>query len=115
MAESTFPTDLCCPPLVSAALTETEAAELSGVLKVLSDPSRLRLMSLVASAPGGKSCARDLATPIGKSQPTTSHHLNSLVSAGLLEREQRGRWAWYRISPGRLSALCRVLDPNCCV
>ena len=74
----------------------------------------LQLLSLIANAANGEACACDLAGPIGKSQPTVSHHLTSLVKAGLLEREQRGRWAWFRLTRPRLTELCRTLDPNCC-
>ena len=92
------------------ALDEDQAAELADVLKVLADPARLRLLSMVASA-AGEACACDLVEPVGRAQPTVSHHLSVLVDAGLLEREQRGRWAWYRVVPERLAAVRDVLAP----
>jgi len=95
----------CCPPLTADVLSEADAEELAGVLKVLADPARLRLLSLVANAPAGEACACDLVTPVGRSQPTVSHHLSVLVDAGLLTREKRGRWAWYAAVPERLAAV----------
>ena len=85
--------------------------ELAALLKVLAYPARLRLLSLVAAAEGGEACACDLVAPVGRSQPTVSHHLSTLVDAGLLSREKRGRWAWYRVVPERLAALQAALAP----
>jgi ArsR family transcriptional regulator, arsenate/arsenite/antimonite-responsive transcriptional repressor len=104
--------DGCCTPVTAGALSEDEAEELAGVFKVLADPARLRLLSMVAAAPGGEACACDLVEPVGRSQPTVSHHLSLLVSAGLLDREKRGRWAWYRVVPERLEVLRTVLAPS---
>lgn len=95
----------CCEPVVEAALGEDEAAQLAAAFKVLADPVRLRLLSLVATAEGGEACGCDLTEPVGRSQPTVSHHLSILTDAGLLEREQRGRWAWYRARPDALGVL----------
>ena len=78
---------------------------------MLADPARLRLLSLVASASSGEACACDLVEPLGRSQPTVSHHLSVLVDAGFLTREKRGRWAWYRIVPERLDLLRSALGP----
>ncbi len=97
--------EACCEPVLSAALSDDEAADLAGAFKVLSDPVRLRLFSLVASAAGGEVCACDLVAPLGRSQPTVSHHLSVLYDAGLLDREKRGRWVYYRAVPGRLAVL----------
>ena len=102
-------TDLCCAPLTEGALDEDEAVELAELLKVLADPARLRLLSMVATAEAGEACACDLVEPLGRSQPTVSHHLSLLVDAGLLQREKRGRWAWYRVAPERLAAVRRAL------
>ena len=99
----------CCQPLTAGALDEEEAVRLADALKVLADPARLRLLSLVATSPTGEACACDLVEPIGRSQPTTSHHLSMLVDAGFLEREKRGKWAWYRIVPDRLDLLRTAL------
>ena len=105
------PATLCCPPLLAAPLDEHDAVELAGVLKALADPVRLRLVSMIAAAPAGEVCACDLATPLGRSQPTVSHHLSQLVAAGILDREQRGRWAWFRVRPAGLGAVCAALAP----
>jgi ArsR family transcriptional regulator len=101
----------CCPPVTAGVLDESDAEDLAAAFKVLADPARLRLLSLVAAADAGEACACDLVEPIGRSQPTVSHHLSTLVDAGLLTREKRGRWAWYRVVPERLAALQAVLAP----
>ena len=108
--------DLCCPAFGEAPLSEDDADELAGLLKALADPVRLRLLSIVAAAPDGEACACDLAEPVGRSQPTVSHHLSQLVQAGVLTREQRGRWAWFRLRPERVEALrtALVLPADCC-
>jgi ArsR family transcriptional regulator, arsenate/arsenite/antimonite-responsive transcriptional repressor len=98
----------CCPPL-AAPLAEAAAVELAQLLKALADPARLRLVSIIAASPGGEACACDLSAPLGRTQPTVSHHLGQLVRAGILEREQRGRWAWFRVRPERLRALREAL------
>lgn len=95
----------CCEPVLDAALSQGQADELAGAFKVLSDPVRLRLLSLIASAPDGEVCACDLVEPLGRSQPTVSHHLSVLTEAGLLRREKRGRWAWFSVVPERLEIL----------
>ena len=100
----------CCEPVTEAALSEDEATQLAAGFKVLADPVRLRLLSLIATAPDGEVCACDLTEPVGRSQPTVSHHLSILTDAGLLEREQRGRWAWFRARPDRLEVLRDALD-----
>lgn len=103
--------DGCCSPLTSEALSEPDAVALADALKVLADPARLRLLSLVASSAEGEACACDLVEPLGRSQPTVSHHLALLVDAGFLTREKRGRWAWYRVVPERLEMLRGALAP----
>ena len=107
----TKPFELCCPSVTEGALDEQAAVELADALKVLADPARLRLLSLVASAAGGESCACDLVEPLERSQPTISHHLSMLVDAGFLTRERRGRWAYYRVDMERLRTLCGLLCP----
>lgn len=99
----------CCPPLSSAPLSEADAEVLAGRLKALADPARLRLMSLVLASDAGEGCICDLTDPLGLSQPTVSHHMRVLVDAGLLEREKRGRWAYFRPVPGAMDALAAVL------
>jgi ArsR family transcriptional regulator, arsenate/arsenite/antimonite-responsive transcriptional repressor len=105
------PVDGCCVPVTAGVLDEQQAADLAALFKVLADPARLRLLSMVAAASDGEACACDLVEPVGRSQPTVSHHMSVLVEAGLLEREKRGKWAWYRVVPGRLAALRDVLAP----
>lgn len=104
-------TDLsgCCAPLSDSPLAESEAETLAGAFRALGDPVRLRLMSFISSAPAGEMCACDLTEPVGRSQPTVSHHLSTLVEAGLLDREQRGRWAWFRVNEAGMDALRMVL------
>lgn len=89
--------ELCCPTLIGKPLSENEATEMAVLLKALADPVRLRLVSIVAASPTGEVCACDLPEVLGRSQGTVSHHLSQLVNAGVLEREQRGKWAWFRI------------------
>jgi ArsR family transcriptional regulator len=100
---------LCCPPVTAGRLDEAAAAELAAVLKALADPVRLRLVSILAAAPVGEVCACDLPVLLDRSQPTVSHHLSQLVRAGLVDREQRGKWAWFRLRPERLAALRAAL------
>lgn len=90
------------------ALDENEAELLARSFAALADPVRLRLLSLVASSPG-EVCACDLIEPSGRSQPTVSHHMKILVDAGLVTRDKRGLWVWYRAVPERLDALRAVL------
>ncbi|MDA3041211.1 MAG: metalloregulator ArsR/SmtB family transcription factor [Actinomycetota bacterium] len=101
--------------LLAGPLSEGDANELAGILKVLADPVRLRLVSIVASSATGEACACDFTAPLDRSQPTISHHLGQLVTAGILEREQRGKWAWFRLNDQSLDAVHRALGrPNCC-
>lgn len=95
----------CCEPVLSAALSEEESQDLAGAFKVLADPVRLRLLSLIGSSAEGEVCACDLVEPLGRSQPTVSHHLSVLHDAGLVTREKRGRWVWYSVVPERLEVL----------
>jgi ArsR family transcriptional regulator len=97
------PIEVCCAPLTTSALSEAEADDLAAAFKVLAAPARLRLLSMIAST--DEACACDLVEPIGKSQPTVSHHLAVLTEAGLLDREKRGKWAYYRVIPERLAVL----------
>ena len=99
----------CCAPLASAPLSEADAEVLAARLRALAEPGRLRLMSLVMAGQDGEACVCDLTRAVGLSQPTVSHHLKVLVHAGLLAREKRGRWAYYRPVPGALDALALVL------
>ncbi|MEO5838110.1 MAG: metalloregulator ArsR/SmtB family transcription factor [Acidimicrobiales bacterium] len=97
----------CCPSVLDAPLKERDAQQLASAFAALSDPVRLRLLSLIAAE--GEMCACDLVEPVGKSQPTVSHHLKVLHEAGLVERDRRGTWMWYRVVPERLNQLREVL------
>ena len=103
---------LCCAPVTAAPLDEATAAELATVLKALADPVRLRLVSIIAAAPTGEICACDLPALIDRSQPTVSHHLSQLVRVGLVGREQRGKWAWFRIRPEGFAAVRAALGED---
>jgi ArsR family transcriptional regulator len=98
-----------CPPLLEEPLDAERAEELAAALKVLADPARLRLLSLIQSQPAGEACVCHLTAPLGLRQPTVSHHLKVLLQAGLVEREQRGSWAFFRVVPEQLHALRDVL------
>jgi ArsR family transcriptional regulator, arsenate/arsenite/antimonite-responsive transcriptional repressor len=99
---------VCCAPLSAAPLADDEATELAKVFAALSDPVRLRLLSLVAA--GGEVCSCNLEEPLGKSQPTISHHTKALADAGLLVGEKRGRWMFWRVEPSRLASLRAALS-----
>lgn len=99
----------CCVPVTDEALSIGEAQDLAADFKVLADPVRLRLLSLIASVPEGEVCACDLNDPLERSQATVSHHLSVLVKAGLITREQRGKWAWFAVAPGRAEFVRSVL------
>ena len=98
----------CCAPLSAEPMAAADAAELAKVFAALGDPVRLRLLSLVAA--GGEVCSCDLEGPLGKSQPTISHHTRALADAGLLTGEKRGRWMFWRVVPDRLAALRAALS-----
>ena len=102
----------CCEPVLQGALSELEATELAENFKVLADPARLRLLSLIAARPEAQACVCDLVDAVGRSQPTVSHHLKVLAEVGLVEREKRGRWAWFRLVPERMEALRAALEPR---
>ncbi len=95
----------CCPPLSRVPLSAEQAAQVAPLLKALAEPVRLRLMSLVASHPGGEACVCDLAGAFDLSQPTISHHLKVLHDSGLLDREKRGVWVYYRARTQALASL----------
>lgn len=100
---------LCCPPVTGTILDEEQAVALAARLKALADPVRLRLVSLLACSDEGEICACDLPALLGRKQPTISHHLKLLTTAGLVEREQRGKWAWFRLAPDGLEELRAAL------
>jgi ArsR family transcriptional regulator len=98
----------CCAPLLASPLDEDDALELARVFAALGDPVRLRLLSLVAD--GGEVCSCDLEEPLGKSQPTISHHTKALADAGLITGEKVGRWMMWQVVPERLAALRAALS-----
>jgi ArsR family transcriptional regulator len=98
-----------CPPLLQDAISAQEADQLAHALKVLADPARLRILSLIQAQPGGEACVCHLTEPLGLSQPTVSHHLKVLREAGMVSRDERGSWAYYRVLPEALEALRAVL------
>lgn len=100
----------CCAPLAREPLSAATAVELAGVMKALADPVRLRLVSLIQAHEGGEACVCDLTEPFSLTQPTVSHHLKVLLEAGLVEREKRGVWAYYRIVPAALAALSELIN-----
>jgi ArsR family transcriptional regulator len=98
-----------CAPLLRTRLGRTNAEELASAFKAIADPGRLRLLSFIARQPGTEACVCHLVEPLGLAQPTVSHHLKVLTEAGLLERERRGTWMFYRLVPERVEALRQVL------
>ena len=96
---------VCCAPLSDNALSAQQAEQVAPLLKALGDPVRLRLMSLVASHPGGEACVCDLNSAFDLSQPTISHHMKVLHEAGLVDREKRGVWVYYRARTEALASL----------
>ncbi len=104
--------DACCSSLTAGALDHDSAEQLARTFKALSDPTRVRLLSLIAATEGGEACICDLTAPVGLSQPTVSHHMKLLVDAGLVTREQRGKWAFYAVVPATLATLSGVLHPS---
>ncbi len=100
----------CCAPIGERRLPARDAGLLAGQFAALADPVRLRILSALATAPGGAICACDLAEPIGKSQPTISHHLKVLKAAGLVTAQRDGKNIWYAVVPAALGALREVLS-----
>lgn len=99
--------EMCCTS--GTSLDETAALDVARVFKALGDPTRVKLLSLIGSSPDGEMCICDLTDPVGLSQPTVSHHMKQLVEAGLVEREQRGKWAYFRAVDGALESASRTL------
>jgi ArsR family transcriptional regulator, arsenate/arsenite/antimonite-responsive transcriptional repressor len=102
--------EACCAPLLREPLTARQAGDLARLLKALADPTRLRLVSLVAVHEGGEACVCELTEPLGLTQPTISHHLKVLVDAGIFTRNKRGVWAYYALVPSAMDALSAVLS-----
>ena len=99
----------CCAPLTRDTLSAEDAESMAVAFKALADPTRLRLISIVAASDGEEACVCDLTDPIGLSQPTVSHHLKILMDAGYLTRSKRGTWAYYTLVPGALDRVSQLL------
>ena len=95
----------CCPSVLGTRLKRDDAEELASAFKAIADPGRLRLLSFIAAQPGAEACVCNLIEPLGLAQPTVSHHLKVLAEAGLLVRERRATWMFYRLVPERVRAL----------
>lgn len=100
----------CTANFANVSLTREEAEVLSSRFKALSDPNRLRIMSIISSNADSETCVCDLSEPLNLSQPTVSHHLKVLVEAGMLRREKRGIWAYYSLVPGSMKSLFESLE-----
>ncbi len=101
---------VCCPSVLAAPLDADEAADMASGFSALADPARLRILSLLAAAPAGEVCVCDFVGPVGKSQPTISHHLRVLGEAGLVHGDRRGKWVWYSLDRERVARLRAALD-----
>jgi ArsR family transcriptional regulator len=99
----------CCASLLRTRLGQDDAEALATAFKAIADPGRLRLLSYIAGQPGAEACVCHLVQPLGLAQPTVSHHLRVLTEAGLLTRERRGTWMFYRLVPERVEALRQAL------
>jgi ArsR family transcriptional regulator len=102
---------VCCAPLTGEVISAVDAEQFARAFKALGDPTRVRLLSLIAAHDGGEACICDLIDPVGLAQPTVSHHVKQLADAGLVTREQRGKWAYYRIANDALTALAAAITP----
>jgi ArsR family transcriptional regulator len=91
-------------------LSERQADDLARILKAIADPTRLRLVSMVAAHESREACVCELTDPLGLTQPTISHHLKILVDAGIFSRDKRGKWAYYALVPAALEALSAILS-----
>jgi ArsR family transcriptional regulator len=99
----------CCSPIAGGVLDDNAAERIARLFRALGDRRRVRLLSLIAAADGGEACICDLTEPLGLSQPTVSHHMKQLADAGLVTREQRGKWAYYRVVPETMAAIGQTL------
>ena len=106
------PTEQCCPSVLAAPLDAEAAAELASGFMALADPVRLRVLSILATAPDGEVCVCEFVGPLGKSQPTISHHVKILSEAGLVAGDRRGKWVWYSLNRERLAELRAALQPS---
>jgi ArsR family transcriptional regulator len=104
------PQEQCCPSVLAAPLDVASAAALATGFSALSDPVRLRVLSILAAAPEGEVCVCEFVEPLGKSQPTISHHMRILSEAGLVQGDRRGKWVWYSLNGDRLAELRAAID-----
>ncbi len=113
---ATLETIDCCAPLNAEALSDEEAEATAGLFKALADPARVRIVNLLATSDGEPVCICHLIEPLGLSQPTVSHHMKRLLGAGLVEREQRGKWAYFSLKRDAVEKLAAVADLKgvCC-
>ncbi len=100
--------EVCCAPLTTDRLDVEQAEALARSVKALADPTRLRMISIIAASPDQEACVCDITDAFDLGQPTVSHHLKVLLDAGFLTRTRRGTWAYYRLRPGALDALASV-------
>jgi len=100
----------CCPSVLSAPLDATDAAVLANGFNALADPVRLRVLSILAASTEGEVCVCEFVEPLGKSQPTISHHMKILSEAGLVQGDRRGKWVWYSLNHKRLAQLRAAID-----
>ena len=101
--------EACCPSFLTSAVSEEEAGQAARIFKALAEPARVRLLSMIAAVGEAGACVCELVPPLDLSQPTVSHHLRILQDAGLLSRERRGTWAYYRIRQDALAVVSRAL------
>ncbi|NIG66763.1 metalloregulator ArsR/SmtB family transcription factor [Microbacterium sp. K24] len=106
---TTIEATTCCVPRITSSLTAEEAERVARVFKALGDPTRVRLLSLIAAGAGGEACICDLTEPVGLSQGTVSHHMKLLADAGLVTREQRGKWAYFALNGDAMDAAADAL------
>lgn len=106
---TTIEATTCCVPRATSSLTTEDAERVARVFKALGDPTRVRLLSLIAAGTGGEACICDLTEPVGLSQGTVSHHMKLLADAGLVTREQRGKWAYFALNVGAMDAAADAL------
>jgi ArsR family transcriptional regulator, arsenate/arsenite/antimonite-responsive transcriptional repressor len=100
----------CCPPLLKGRITAEDTSYLAAIFRVLGEPARLQILSLISAQPSQEVCACELVETLGLAQPTVSHHLKVLYQAGLLTKDRRGTWIYYRILPEKLAMLRNALS-----
>lgn len=110
MIELPVITEPCCPALIDGPISVADAEAAAAKIKAIADPVRLRLLSMLAATDGAELCVCDFPAAVGVSQPTVSHHMKKLAEAGLVHREQRGKWAFYRIIPEGFRQIRDIID-----